>query len=162
MSPFGHVCPVRYTVLSVMARSSGRLLGLADVELDFHGVPVVVNSVRVQKEADGVSVRLPIDRDGRPRIDLPDEVKDGFSDVVLDAALEAGIVRQKVLVEENTRDRRRRGGGPCPGPRICFVGRGRRPPTQGYGSGRQGAGQGHACPDLRRLVMAELAPAEKP
>lgn len=90
------VLPVRCTLLSITARNAGRLLAHADVELDFDGVPVIINSVRLEREANGVSVRLPVDRDGRPLVVLPDAVKDGISDVVLDAALEAGIVRARI------------------------------------------------------------------
>lgn len=89
---------VNCTLIALTPKNAGRLLALADVELDFDGVPVVVNSIRVEREANGVSVRLPVDRDGRPLIILPAEVKDGISDIVLDAALEAGIVKERVSV----------------------------------------------------------------
>jgi len=89
---------VHCTLLNIVAKPAGRLLGLADVELDFDGVPVVINSIRIEREADGVSVRLPIDRDHRPLVILPDEVKAGISDIVLDAALETGIIRERVRV----------------------------------------------------------------
>ena len=89
---------VNCTLLTLTRKNSGRLLALADVEMDFDGVLITVNSIRIEREANGVSVRLPIDRDGRPLIVLPDEVKDGISDIVLDAALEAGVVRERVSV----------------------------------------------------------------
>jgi hypothetical protein len=89
---------VNCTLIALTSKNAGRLLALADVELDFGGVPVVVNSIRIEREANGVSVRLPVDRDGRPLIILPAEVKDGVSDIVLDAALEAGIVKERASV----------------------------------------------------------------
>jgi stage V sporulation protein G len=80
------------TLLRINAKQAGRLLALADVELDFDGVVVEVNSVRVEREPNGTSVRLPIDRDGRALIVLPEEVRHAVADVVLAGALDAGIV----------------------------------------------------------------------
>ena len=89
---------VNCTLIALTPKSTGRLLALADVELDFDGVLVTVNSIRVERETNGVSVRMPVDRDGRPLIIVPDEVKDGISDIVLDAALEAGVVKERLKV----------------------------------------------------------------
>jgi hypothetical protein len=98
---------VHCSLINIKSMSSARLLALADVELDFDGVLVTVNSIRVEREPDGVSVRLPIDRDGRALITLPDEVKDGISDIVLEAALEVGIVKERVQVTVPAFDSRR-------------------------------------------------------
>ena len=37
-------------------------------------------------------------QDGRPLVILPDEVMDGIEDIILDAALEAGIVNERLKV----------------------------------------------------------------
>jgi stage V sporulation protein G len=89
---------VQCTFLDLHPKNAGKLLALADVELDFEGVAITINSIRLEREANGVSVRMPIDRDGRPLVILPDEVKDGISDIVLEAGLEAGIVKERVKV----------------------------------------------------------------
>lgn len=86
---------VRCTLLNIVAKNSGRLLALADVELDFDGVMVEVNSVRLEREQSGTSVRLPIDRDGRALIVLPEEVRQAMADVILGGALDAGIVVER-------------------------------------------------------------------
>ena len=86
---------IECTLLNLVAKKAGRLLALADVELDFEGVQIIINSVRIEREANAVSVRMPIDRDGRALV-VPDEVKAGIADIVLDAALAAGIVRERI------------------------------------------------------------------
>ncbi len=87
---------VHCTLLNIVAKNAGRLLALADVELDFDGVAVEVNSVRVEREPNGTSVRLPVDREGRALIVLPEEVRQAMADVVLAGALDAGIVKDRV------------------------------------------------------------------
>ncbi len=86
---------IRCTLLNIVAKNTGRLLALADVELDFDGVLVEVNSVRLEREPNGTSVRLPIDREGRALIVLPEEVRQAMADVVLAGALNAGIVVER-------------------------------------------------------------------
>lgn len=86
---------VHCTLLNIVTKNTGRLLALADVELDFDGVVVEVNSVRLEREPNGTSVRLPIDRDGRALIVLPEAVRQAMADVVLGGALDAGIVVER-------------------------------------------------------------------
>jgi DNA-binding cell septation regulator SpoVG len=100
-----HICSgnrcllnVRCTLINIISKSAGRLLALADVELDFDGVVVEINSIRIEREPNGVSVRMPVDRDGRALVVLPDEVKDAISDIILGGALAAGIVKERVKV----------------------------------------------------------------
>lgn len=88
---------IRCTLLSIKAAAVGRLLALADVELDFGGVLVEVNSIRLEREPNGTSVRLPIDREGRALIVLPEEVRQAMADVVLAGALDAGIVMKRFV-----------------------------------------------------------------
>lgn len=59
---------VHCTLIALTPKNTGRLLALADVELDFDGVLVTVNSIRVEREPNSVSVRMPVDRDGRALI----------------------------------------------------------------------------------------------
>lgn len=86
---------IRCTLLSIKAVAAGKLLALADVELDFGGVPVEIKSIRLEREPNGTSVRLPIDREGRALVVLPEEVRQAMADVVLAGALEAGIVVER-------------------------------------------------------------------
>lgn len=86
---------VRCTLIALTAKNAGRLLALADVQLDFDGVVIEVNSVRLEREPNGTSVRLPIDRDSRALIVLPEEVRQAMADVVLGGALDAGIVVER-------------------------------------------------------------------
>jgi hypothetical protein len=86
---------VRCECLRVNAvEKGGRLLGLADVRIEVSGVEIEINAVRIEREATGVSVRLPIDRNGRAIVTLPEEVKGPLADTVLAAGLEAGFLRE--------------------------------------------------------------------
>lgn len=71
-----------------------RILALADVVIEIAGLVVEINSVRVEREANGVSVRLPVDHDRRALIVVADEIKKAMADVVLAAGLEAGLLRE--------------------------------------------------------------------
>lgn len=86
---------VHCTLISIIPKHAGRLLALADVELNFDGVVIEIMSVRVEREPNGISVRLPIDRDGRALIVLPEEVRQAMADVVLAGALEVGLVVER-------------------------------------------------------------------
>ena len=73
----------------------GRLLALADVTIEIDGLEIIINSVRVDADANGTAVRLPVDRQNRPLIVLPDEVRDALGDTVLAAGIEAGILKER-------------------------------------------------------------------
>ncbi|CAA7627361.1 conserved hypothetical protein [Candidatus Terasakiella magnetica] len=73
----------------------GKLLALADVVIEIDGIEIIINSVRVDADANGTAVRLPVDRQNRPLIVLPDEVRDALGDTVLAAGIEAGILRER-------------------------------------------------------------------
>lgn len=109
--PVAGVVNVLCTLLNIVAKRAGRLLALADVELDFGGVVVEVNAVRVEREPNGTSVRLPVDRDGRALIVLPDEIREAMADVILAGALDSGIVAERSAAA-GLSDEGRRGAAP--------------------------------------------------
>ena len=93
--------PVHCECVRIRAlEKSGRLLALADVVIEIAGLTVAINSVRVEREKAGVSVRLPVDRDKRPLIDVADEIRRAMADVVLAAGIEAGILKETGTEEE--------------------------------------------------------------
>jgi hypothetical protein len=69
-------------------------LALADVVIEIAGLVIEINSVRIEREASGVSVRLPVDRDKRALIVVAGEIRKAMADVVLAAGLEAGLLRE--------------------------------------------------------------------
>ncbi|CAA7626707.1 hypothetical protein [Magnetospirillum sp. UT-4] len=73
------------------------MLALADVLVDIDGIEIEINSIRLEREAYRVSVRLPVDRDNRALIVVPDPVRDAIADVVLAAGLEQGIVLERTI-----------------------------------------------------------------
>ncbi len=81
------------TITPVMG--SGKLLALADVTIEIAGVEVIIHSIRVEADANGTAVRLPVDRQQRPLIILPYEVRLALGDTVLAAGIEAGILRAR-------------------------------------------------------------------
>lgn len=86
---------VRCECIRIRAQErSGRILALADVVIEIAGLSVEINSVRVEQEPNGVSVRLPVDRDRRALIVVADEIRQAMADVVLAAGIEAGILRE--------------------------------------------------------------------
>lgn len=78
----------------------GRLLALADVAVEIDGIAVQINSVRVVAEPAGTAVRLPVDRQGRPVVVLPDELCGHLGDVVLAAGIERGILKERCVIED--------------------------------------------------------------
>ena len=82
------------------------MLALADVSVEIDGVVIEINSVRLERERNGVSVRLPIDRDGRALIVIPDPVRDAIADVVLAAGVEQGIVLERTATILNPTESR--------------------------------------------------------
>ncbi|BAE50987.1 hypothetical protein amb2183 [Paramagnetospirillum magneticum AMB-1] len=86
--------------------NAGKLRALADVEVVFDGVVMVIQGVQVRADGKSTKVSLPKYRapDGswKAAIILPDEIKDAISDTVIAAGLEAGILRVK---EESVGDR---------------------------------------------------------
>ena len=80
--------------------NAGKLLALADVSILLDGVEVVIHGVQVRADANGTEVTLPKYRapDGTwmTAISLPDELKVPMGDVVMAAAIEAGILMEKL------------------------------------------------------------------
>ncbi|EME68568.1 hypothetical protein H261_17738 [Paramagnetospirillum caucaseum] len=79
--------------------NAGKLLALADVSILMDGVEVVIHGVQVRADVNGTEVTLPKYRapDGTwmTAISLPDELKGPMGDVVMAAAIEAGILMEK-------------------------------------------------------------------
>ena len=88
---------VRCTLLRIRPIQSRKLLALVAVEVDFEGVAIEIEGIRVERESDGVSVRMPVDRDGVPLITIPEEVKIPLADIVLEAAQELGVVKNRIV-----------------------------------------------------------------
>jgi stage V sporulation protein G len=89
------------SVLQVTPIHAGRVLALADVELILDGVSLVIHGVQVRADASKTEITLPNYRapDGswKTAVTLPDEVRGPMADVVIAAAMEAGL-----LVENST------------------------------------------------------------
>ncbi|OAN44499.1 hypothetical protein [Magnetospirillum moscoviense] len=79
--------------------NAGKLLALADVSILMDGVEIVIHGVQIRADASGTEVTLPKYRapDGTwmTAISLPDELKGPMGDVVMAAAIEAGILMEK-------------------------------------------------------------------
>jgi stage V sporulation protein G len=89
--------PVHCECISISAiPGNKRLLALADVMIDISGGVISINGIRIEREANGISVRFPIDRDGRALVSVPDEVREALADVVIAAGLEAGVLAERV------------------------------------------------------------------
>ncbi|WP_234016236.1 hypothetical protein [Magnetospirillum gryphiswaldense] len=94
------------TVLHLVpTQGRGNLLALADVEVLLDGVSIIIHGVQVCATAERTEVRLPRYRapDGNwmAAITLPDEVKGPMGDAVIAAGIEAGVLRQKVMISVN-------------------------------------------------------------
>lgn len=88
------------TVLEIFpVNKAGKLLALADVELVIDDVPMIIHGVQVRADSNETEVSLPKYRapDGTwmTAITLPDELKGPMGDVVMAAAIEAGILMEK-------------------------------------------------------------------
>jgi stage V sporulation protein G len=87
-------------------KNAGKLRALADVEVAFDGVEMIIQGVQVRADGKSTEVSLPTYRapDGswRAAIILPEEIKGAISDTVIAAGLEAEILRVK---EETLADR---------------------------------------------------------
>ncbi|MDO8608670.1 MAG: hypothetical protein Q7R40_19235 [Phaeospirillum sp.] len=79
--------------------NAGKLLALADVSILMDGVEIIIHGVQVRADGNGTEVTLPKYRapDGAwmTAITLPDELKGPMGDVVMAAAIEAGILVEK-------------------------------------------------------------------
>lgn len=88
------------TVLAITPVSNaGKLLALADVEVQLDGVAITVHGIQVRADGKGTEVALPRYRasDGswKNAVSLPDEVRAPMGDAVMEAAIEAGILRPR-------------------------------------------------------------------
>ena len=82
--------------------AAGRLHGLADVALVIDGVEVVIHGVQILADAGKTEIRLPKYRapngEWMAAISLPPETRGAVGDVVIAAALEAGLLREREAV----------------------------------------------------------------
>ncbi|CAA7627281.1 conserved hypothetical protein [Magnetospirillum sp. SS-4] len=106
-NPTMDTASVTVTTISIIhVKNAGKLRALADVEVVFDGVEMIIQGVQVRADGKSTEVSLPTYRatDGswRPAIILPDEIKTAISDTVIAAGLEAEILRVK---EESLADR---------------------------------------------------------
>ncbi len=98
IEPDDEIVPIRCECLAITpVHGGGRLLALADVVVEIAGVSVQVNAVRVERDPSGTAVRLPVDRQGRPLVVLPEEVRTALGDTVLAGGIEAGVLRERVV-----------------------------------------------------------------
>ncbi len=90
------------TVLTITPVHAGRLLALADVELLIDGVSVILHGIQVRADGSKTEITLPNYRapDGswRTAVTLPDEIRGPMGDAVIAAAMEAGLLVEKVAV----------------------------------------------------------------
>ncbi|MDR3436397.1 hypothetical protein [Telmatospirillum sp.] len=94
MSEAGMLVEVKVTAIRPM--SVGKLVALADVLVTLGDLEMTIRSVRVESLGDvGTKVRMPVDRDGRALVVLPEEVASAVGDVVLAGGIEAGILRER-------------------------------------------------------------------
>jgi stage V sporulation protein G len=81
--------------------NAGKLLALAEVELVIDGVSLLIHGVQVRADGEKTEVSLPRYRapDGtwKTSITLPAEVRDPMGDVVMEAGIEAGILKKRNL-----------------------------------------------------------------
>jgi len=77
----------------------GRLVGLADVALAWDDMTMEIRSIRIEavgsNGAGGTKVCMPVDRDGRAVLVLPSELSEAVGEVVLAAAIEAGLLKER-------------------------------------------------------------------
>ena len=87
------------TISIIHVKNAGKLRALADVEVFFDGIEMIIQGVQVRADGKSTEVSLPTYRatDGswRHAIILPDEIKAAISDTVIAAGLEAEILRVK-------------------------------------------------------------------
>jgi stage V sporulation protein G len=87
------------TVLSVAPVMAGKLLGLASVELVLDDVPVTIHGIQITADQNGSAVSLPRYRapngEWKAAIALPQELRDAIGDLVLEAGLEAGLLKPR-------------------------------------------------------------------
>ncbi len=101
---------VMVTTISIIhVMNAGKLRALADVEVVFDGVEMIIQGVQVRDDGKSTEVSLPKYRapDGswRAAIILPDEIKKAISDTVIAAGLEAEILKVKEeTVADHCRD----------------------------------------------------------
>lgn len=90
--------PVRVEVLALHPFSGSGVLALADVELTVGGIALILHGVQLRADAHKTEVTLPRYRDAsgawKAAVTLPEELRGPVGDVVIAAALEAGLLRE--------------------------------------------------------------------
>ena len=97
--------PARICVINIVATpGAGRLHALADVSLEIGGIEILIHGIQVRATADHTEVLLPTYRDHSgawmTAITLPNEIKDGLADVVLQSGIDLGVLRERPITPE--------------------------------------------------------------
>jgi stage V sporulation protein G len=93
---------VLITLLSVTPVHAGKLFAFASVEIDVDGVRLEIHGIRAMRaELIGTKIELPMFRDAtgvsRAALTLPEELRGPIVDIVLDALVERGLARRRIL-----------------------------------------------------------------
>ncbi len=78
-------------------RSTSRLLATAEVAVTADELCFIVRGIRLEQEANGVSVRMPVDRNGSAIVTLESpELRDAIAEVVINGGLDLGMVVERL------------------------------------------------------------------
>ncbi len=78
-------------------KRTSRLLATAEVEVSADELCFVVRGVRLEREADGISIRMPTDRNGQAIVTLEShELRNAIAEVVINGGLDAGLVVERL------------------------------------------------------------------
>lgn len=90
---------VNVLALRPLSGTKADVMALADVEIVLDGVAIILHGVQLRASGQGAEVSLPRYRtpagEWKAAITLPEELRAPIADVVIAAALEAGIVRER-------------------------------------------------------------------
>ena len=98
---------VRISVPAVTPARAGKRFALASVEIDVDGIQVQVHGIRaLHVPPASTRIELPMFRDAagmsRSAITLPEEVRGPIGDAVLEALVEHGLAKRRVVVAATT------------------------------------------------------------
>ena len=90
-------------MLSVTSMRTGRLFGLASVEIDIDGIQIQIHGIRAQRVGSiGTRIELPKFRDATGMLSsaiiLPDEIRGPIGDAVLDELIERGLAKRRSVL----------------------------------------------------------------
>ena len=92
--------PATISVIDIKTMPPGnKLHALVDVAVLVDDVEIVIHGVQIRSDATQTAVVLPtyrgVDGTWKPAISLPEEIREALADVVLNAGLDAGVLREK-------------------------------------------------------------------